>query len=159
MMAANRVNFAFTDEETSYPEGELAAVCRTTSKELLDRSPYSYDITHYRPFKVRVELDGTPRVSAGDERQVTLTFVCNPKLGESRKLQIRLMLPDTWSVGKYDKTLTLPYPQPIHGIFGVEKISFTVTAGERVDAVNRVYAEVTCPTLPYPVTVPIVFIG
>lgn len=159
LMRENRVSFAFTEDETRYPEGEFAAHNRLTSKELLDRAPYSYDITCYRPFTVRVELDGSPRVGEGDERQVTLTFICNEKMPESRKLQIRLILPDGWKVGRYDKTLTLPYPQPPHGIWGVEKIRFTVTAGERVEAINRAYAEVTCPTIPYPVMIPITFIG
>ena len=159
VMRANGVSFTFTDEGTEYPQSDANAHNKLTSKELLDRAPYSYDITCYRPFTVRVELDGTPRVCTGDERKVTLTFICNDKMPESRKLQIRLLLPETWSVGRYDKTLSLPYPQPIHGIYGIEKTSFTVTAGERVDAVNRAYAEVTCPTLPYPVMVPITFIG
>lgn len=159
IMRENCVNFSFTEDETSYSEGEIAAYNRLTSKELLDRAPYSYDITCYRPFTARVELDGSPRVGEGDERQVTLTFICNEKTPESRKLQIRLILPDSWNVGRYDKTLTLPYPQPPHGIWGVEKIRFTVTVGERVEAINRAYAEITCPTIPYPVMIPITFIG
>lgn len=159
VMRENGVSFAFTDGETAYPEGEAASQNKITSKDLLDRSPYSYDITFYRPFSVRVELDKTPRVYTGDERRVTLTFFCNPKLEESRKLQIRLILPDGWSVGRYDRTLSLAYPQPPHGLFGIAKTEFTITVGDRIDTVNRAYAEVTSPTLPYPVTVPITFIG
>ena len=156
---ANHVSFTFTDEETSYPAGERAALNKISSRELVDRSPYSYDITFYRPFSVRVELDQTPRVDTGDERRVTLTFFCHPELQESRKLQLRLILPETWSVGRYDKTVSLLYPQPPHQLWGYSKTEFTVTVGEKVDYVNRAYVEVTCPTLPYPVMVPITFIG
>lgn len=159
LMRENGVSFAFTDGATAYPESEVDLHNKLTSKDLLDRSPYSYDITFYRPFSVRVELDETPRVYTGDERRVTLTFFCNPKLEESRKLQIRLILPDTWSVGRYDRTLSLAYPQPPHGLFGIAATEFTITVGDRIDTVNRAYVEVTSPTLPYPVTVPIIFIG
>lgn len=159
VMAANQVPFAFVDGETEYPEDNKNALNKLTSKDLLDRSPYSYDITSYRPFSVRVELDKTPKVSRGDERRVTLTFTCKPNFYESRKLQIRLILPETWSVGNYDRTLSLLYPQPSHGLYGIAKTEFTVTVGERIDVVNRAYAEITCPTLAYPVMVPITFIG
>ena len=98
-------------------------------------------------------------MGAGDTRRVTLTFRCNPELYESRKLQIRLLLPDGWSVGRYDRTVSLPYPQYVHGIYGCAETQFTVTVGDRVDAVNRAYAEITSPTLPYPMMIPMIFIG
>lgn len=157
IMRENKVEFAFTDGMSEITNA--AEVNRLTSKELLDRSPYSYDITNYRPLTVRVELDNTPRVGEGDERLVTLTFICNPEMEESRKLQMRLIIPDGWIVGRYDKTISLAYPQPPHGLWGKAKTEFTVTVGENVDFVNRVYAEITCPTLPYPIIVPITFIG
>jgi hypothetical protein len=156
---ANHVSFTFTDEETYYSSNERSALNKISSRELVDRSPYSYDITFYRPFSVRVELDQTPRVDMGDERRVTLTFFCHPELQESRKLQLRLILPEGWSVGRYDRTLSLAYPQPPHGLFGIAATEFTITVGDRIDTVNRAYVEVTSPTLPYPVTVPITFIG
>jgi len=159
VMAANGVAFEFTDNATEYAEEEKAEYNKLTASDIMNRAPYSYDINFYRQFSVRVELDDTPRVSEGDERKVTLTFLCNPEISESRKLQMRLILPEGWNVGKYDKTVNLMYPQPIHGLYGFEKTEFTVTAGEKIDCVNRVYAEITSPTLPYPVMVPITFIG
>ena len=72
---------------------------------------------------------------------------------------MQLILPESWSVGRYDRTVSLAYPQPPHGLYGIAKTSFTVTVGERVRAINRAYAELTSPTLPYPVMIPIIFIG
>lgn len=159
VMQANRVSFAFTDQENELNENDLQAFNRLTAKELLDRAPYSYDVTNYRQIKVRVELDDSPRVGEGDERQVTLTLTCPDYISESRKYEMRLILPESWSVGRYDRTVSLAYPQPPHGLYGIAKTSFTVTVGERVRAVNRAYAELTSPTLPYPVMIPIIFIG
>lgn len=159
VMRANKIPFAFTDDETSFGANEREQVNRLTAKELLDRAPYSYDVTHYRPLTVRVELSDSPRVGEGDEREVTLTLICNPEISESRKFEMRLILPEGFSTGRYDKTISLAYPQPIHGLYGFAKTKFTVTAGDRIAPVNRAYAELTCPTLPYPVMVPIIFIG
>lgn len=156
---ANRVSFAFTDAATDYPANDVAYWNRLTAAELLSRPPYSYDVTVYRPLTVRVAYDDTPRVGAGDTRRVTLTFFCNPELYESRKLQIRLLLPDGWSVGRYDRTVSLPYPQYAHAIYGCAETEFTLTVGDNVDVVMRAYAEITSPTLPYPMMIPMIFIG
>ena len=42
---------------------------------------------------------------------------------------------------------------------GEEKVSLTVTAGDKISPINRVYVEITSPTVCYPVLVPIVFLG
>ena len=159
IMNANNVPFSFVDGIGEISEENFAEHNNVLAVDLLNRSPYSYDITHYRAFNTRVELDKTPRVDYGDERKVTLTFFINPRIAETRKLQIKLILPEGWSVGRYDKTVALSYQQPVHGLFGEASTSFTVTVGERVEAVNRIYAEVTCPTMAYPVLIPIILIG
>lgn len=161
VMAANHVPFAFTDEEAQ-PDADTLAACRSlTAADLCDRSPYSYDITNYHAFSVRVELDETPRVAPGDDRHVRLTFFCNPKVDESRKLQMRLILPGGFSVDRYQKTISLLYAQPLQGLFGHVSTEFNIHVDDCADieAVNRIYAEITCPTLPYPVMVPITLIG
>jgi hypothetical protein len=107
---------------------------------------------------VKVELDQTPRVRTGEVRNVKLTFTTETAC-EARKLQMRLMLPDSWTSSYYDRTIALDYPQPLHGIYGNASTEFSITAGESVLPVNRVYAEITCPSIPYPIMVPIIFIG
>jgi hypothetical protein len=158
VMKANGVAFEFGDEDC-LPEEELAECNKLTADMFLDRSPFSFDITEYHAFDVRVELDKTPRVKTGESRRVTLTFTCNPTLMVSKKLLIKLILPETWTVGEYERAILLEYPQYIHGIYGVTKTSFEITAGEKLDAVNRCYVEVTSPTLPYTAMIPITFIA
>ena len=92
---------------------------------------------------VRVEMDETPRIAPLEERRIRLTFFCNPEIQETRKLEFRLLLPDGWSAAGFGRTLTLPYPQPVHGIYGVESMQFSVCAGETVDAENRVVLEIS----------------
>ena len=159
VMKEHRVKWILTEEETDYSSHYFERYNTSNPETLFTISPYSYEVTHYDAFRVRVELEDSPRVRPGDSRQVTLTFLCNPKQEESRKLQLKLWLPEGWQAGYYQKTVSLAYPQPLHGLYGDAKVSFTLTVGERLDAVNRAYMEVTCPTLSYPVMVPIVLMG
>ncbi len=161
VMRANYVDFAFTDGETQITETNPTLDYRFERlyHKLFPRERYSYDITNYSPLRVRVELDKEPHVFANEERKVSLKFFCSPNVQESRKLQVRLILPNGWTCNNYAKTVFLPYAQPLHGIFGDAKTEFTVTVGEQIGAINRVYAEITCPTLAYPVMVPITFLG
>ncbi len=157
VMRANRVNFEFADE-TDYPAEETAEFNQLTADILLDRSPFSFDLIEYHTYSVRVELDKTPRVKPGDERKVTLTFKCDPRCRTSKKLILKLYLPETWEATDFERTIPLEYPQP-RFVPGFTKTTFTVRAGEKLEAVNRVLVEVTSPSIPYTVVVPIVFIA
>lgn len=159
VMRENGVNFAFTDEATDYPADEKNAWNSCTSNSFLDRAQYSYDLDACRAFSARIELDATPRVAPGDTRHVTLTFFCGRDVYESRKLQLRLILPEGWSCGHYAKTVSLLYPQYPHGLMGDAKTEFDITVGEKIDVVNRAYVEVTSPTMACPVMLPITLIG
>ena len=158
VMKANQVEFEFTDGEEEIDMQELQEYNTLTSDAFFNISPYSYDIDKNRTVKIKVELDKTPRVRSGEERKVKLTFSTETAC-ESRKLQMRLILPDSWESSYYERTIALDYPQPLHAIYGVASTEFTITAGDVVSAVNRVYAEITCPSIPYPIMVPIIFIG
>ena len=159
VMQANKVELVFTDEETDYP-AELAQSYNSVSPEkYFAYSPYSYEITHYNAFHVRVELDQTPRVVPGDTRHVKITVQSNPYIRETHKLQFRLILPDGWSAGHHPNNLTVLYPQPLHGLFGVASLEFDLAVGDRVEAVNRAYVEITSYGLCYPMMIPITLIG
>lgn len=158
VMKANQVEFEFTDGEEEIDMEELKEYNTLTSDAFFNISPYSYDIDKNRTVKIKVELDKTPRVRSGEERKVKLTFSTETAC-ESRKLQMRLILPDSWVSSYYERTIALDYPQPLHAIYGIASTEFTITAGDMISAVNRVYAEITCPSIPYPIMVPIIFIG
>ena len=104
-------------------------------------------------------VPNSPQVKAGDKRRVTLTFTSALRNVVPRMLYIKLITSDNLTVDEYEKTLALEYAQPIHGVLGVSKTSFEVTVGENLKAVDRLYAEITSSTLPYPVMIPVVFLG
>lgn len=158
VMKANGVSFELTDGETEIDKDYAKRFNQLTAADFLNFSPYSYDILDGRSVKVKVELDASPRVKPGDTRRVKLSFKAN-NTREQRKLHMRLILPEGWTCGRYDKTVMLEYPQMIHKILGTASTEFTICAGENVDAVNRAYMEITCGTIPRPIMVPIVFMG
>lgn len=159
VMADNKIKFELTDEKTDYPTELAKKYNGEGSEKYFAYSPYSYNVTHYSAFNVRVELDNTPRVSPGDVRHVKLSIHAHPDLRESHKFQTRLILPDGWKASHYPRTVHLLYPQAIHNLYGDASLEFDVTAGDNVDVVNRAYMEITSPNLCYPMMIPITFIG
>lgn len=160
IMKENKVDFAFTDEPTDFPVQEQEAWNRLTSADYLNFSPYSYLIDHYEQVAVRMELEEAPQVNPGDVRKVTLSIISRPGFRATRRFQLKLLLPEGWTAAQYPKNLLLEYPQPITGkIPGITKVEFSITVGEKVEAVNRAYAELIVESLPTPVMVPIIFLG
>jgi hypothetical protein len=153
------IHYTFTDGETDYP-AEIAAKFNCENPEkYFAFSPYTYEITHYDHCTARVELNDSPRVASGESRRVKVTITARPTLRESHKLQLRLILPEGWTVGHYARTLLLEYPQPIHGLYGDAPVEFEITAGDVVEPINRAYLEVVTPNICYPMMIPIVFLG
>ena len=158
VMKSNFIDFEFTDEDVPMQEVAMQHF-KKKAYETLARSKYSYTVDSYSQYSVVVELDKHPRVNAGDERKVKITFDANFRLQESKKLKLRLILPEGWIVDKYQKSIAVDYPQRLHGISGMASTEFTVKVGEKIDAVNRIYLEATTETIPYPMIIPIVMIG
>lgn len=160
VMKANGVDFEFVDGESELPAEDVLRFNRVSADDIFTYSRYSYDITHYRVMNVKVEMDELPRVKAGDVRKVKLTFAAKENVYEPKKLQVRLIMPDGWTHGDYNRSVTLDYPQLWwHNIRGTNTIEFTVCVGEQIEAVNRIYAEIICHSIPYPIMVPIIFVG
>ena len=159
VMKANDVKLELCEGKSELTQNELDAINVLGSDDFLDRSPYSYDYTYGRSLNVRVEMDKTPRVKPLEKRQIKLTFYCGHKCLITRKLELKFIMPDGFVAEGYERIITLPYPQPLHNIYGIESTSFTVTIGEKIEAVNRCYVEVTSNNNSTPLMIPLVFIG
>lgn len=157
VMKANKIPFEFTDGENDI--SDISDLSRLNSRDLLDRSPYSYDINCGYYFSVRVEFDRIPRLHRDETIKVKLSILSKREVEVDRKLMLKVLLPEGWSIDDYDKTITLPYSQPWNDIVGIATLELTLTAGERVEPINRAYVELTSPTMPCPSVVPITIIG
>ena len=157
MARENGVQFAFTDQETCYPEDQLNNLNRLTSEHLLSRAPYSYDVKNYPALDIRVELDGSPRIAVNQSRKITVTF--SNYREQPHKLSFKVIAPDCFEVENYQKVLTVDYPQPVHGVSGKASVELNVKAVKELSDINRVYLEATASTIPYPILIPIIFIA
>ena len=157
MAKTNGVQFTFTDGSTEYPEQDVKWLNTLTSNDLLARSPYSYDLKTYPALNVRVELSDSPRLAVNEDREVTVTFT--NFYGKPHKLSLKVISSDRFEVEDYQKVLTVDYPQPVHGVSGKNSVTFKIKAVKELSDINRVYLEATANTIPYPIIVPIIFIG
>ena len=159
VMADNKVKFELTDGESELPVAFLKKYNSVAPEKYFAFSPWSYEITHYQLFRTRMEMNDTPRVAPGDVRHIKITVYAHPDLRETHKLGFRLLLPDGWTAGHYQRTALLEYPQPIHGIYGETSVEFDITVGEHMDAVNRAYMEIVTQNYSCPMMIPITFVG
>ncbi len=159
VMKENGAPLCFAEDD-DIPQSELEKFNLLTDKELLDRAPNSYDICDSRTVTVRLELDGSPRIAPGETRGVTLSFIPKRHIRQTHKFHLKLILPEGWSSEGMAKTLSLEYAKQEFELYRAgARASFTITAPESVDDVNRAYVEITAPTIAAPIIVPITLIG
>ncbi|MBQ3047255.1 MAG: ADP-ribosylglycohydrolase family protein [Clostridia bacterium] len=161
VMRENHVEFELTDGENEIDFESVKNYNRLTSADVIYKNPYTFEYNFFRPLKIEVSLDGSPKLSEKDngnlERKITFTFKNVSQ--QPFKLFFKVILPDGWTCDTYQKTMTLGYPQYIHGLYGVKSAEFKVNANGNVADVNRVCLQVTSSAIPYPIVVPVTFLG
>lgn len=120
------------------------------AKFLYDRPGYSYSVDFIHA-SARVEFDGEPEIRANESIGVRIRFF-NKKY-EAKHLHIRLLLPDGFTAA-YAKDVYL-----FHQDDASAEWNAVITAGEQVEAINRVIAEVTVMGHPTVGLIPITILG
>ena len=77
-------------------------------------------------------------------------------LPEQKHYRLRFLAPEGWSV-ECAKNLFTPAPHSKH--MQHAKAAFVITAGEHVEAMNRLVVEIVCPGRPTPILVPLTILG
>lgn len=155
IMRANGIEMEFTEGETEIDPAILAKFNSKSAEELLPMGKYSYEILHYTPIWARVEILDNPVIAPFEKRQVKVTFF--NRFQDAKRLNMNLILPQGWTAADYRKSLRIDMlcNQTDEG----KSILFEICAGEKVEAVNRVWLEVTGCTFVQTVMVPIMFVG
>ena len=154
MMEYHKIPFEFYEGENE--TDDLKEFSEKSADEILWlHNGYSYEILNAAQLKVRVEYRETPKVVAGDIRHLKLTF--EDIWEDAKRVKLRLLLPDGWGTSGYRKSLYLEpfWNQPKEGF----PIEFDIIVGDQLQAINRVYMEVTSPCMVQPMMIPIVFVG
>ena len=155
-----------TDSEDCFEGWDPKAGGNSYASSLKAISPYSYMMEFGRRFNIRVEFDRQPDIKPFESINVKLTVYNNSF--DQKHYEVRWILPEGWTVtGK--KHITTHWLQDRIGPDGKardmqnnsEKAvgEYTVTAGENVESVNRLIAEVVCHDRPTAGYAPVVIMG
>ena len=155
MCRANGIRVEFTEEHSDFSDGNDQKVLAGIEKTLFDRLPYSYDGPECVILRSMVEFYDKPVIEPNGSLRFRVRFF--NKLPDQRHLHIRLYLPEGWTASyRHDMHLPRASFQETGEGYALE---VTVTAGEKVEAVNRAAVEVTSPGRPTAHLIPIILIG
>ena len=121
--------------------------------ELAKRAPYSF-VMSFPLTTVQVAYDRAPEIQPGGEIGITVTVKNNFR--SPKHLNLRFILPEGWSVSGGTKNMVIvDRYQKREGT----SASFILTAGETVQAKNRVILEISCEGHPDVALIPMTFLG
>ena len=152
-------NVAFTDGENVIPEGVFDWF--TDPKEgltILSKSPYSFEVD-FNVAKAIVMYEGAPDIKPGESLALTIRFVNNwQKFGDMPYfLNLQWFLPEGWDV-KGPGSIQLPHESP-HSRSASVDVKFLITAGDKVQPVNRLVLQAVIDERPTTGLIPIVVFG
>lgn len=145
-----------------------AAFCGTEFVDMLaERAQYSFEFDGIY-CQVLVEFDEAPRIAPNGtlsgKISVRNTYLPNEFSGqvfpESKRYALRWIAPEAWHVDSRCNLQDTHLGKNVRRYHTDERTTaFTIQAGERVDAVNRIVLEVTSAGRSMPVYVPITVLG
>ncbi len=123
-------------------------------QDLSSRSRYSFSECGIY-CDVLVELDSLPEIAPSGTVTGRIT-VQNHRVQPASHYRLRWFVPQGWSAeGRRNLAIETSY----NSLQGFETVSFAITAGETVEATNRLVLEVSCVGRPTCVYVPVVLLG
>ena len=155
MLRANRANLEIVEGESDLTEVNIPALSDTrVAKKLYDRSPWSYDVEFVHT-QVRVSFDDEPVIKPNGTLKGK--FIVKSIMPDPRNIEFNWILPEGWSVDA-PKSVYLRHWYNLLKDKPTE-IEFTITAGEQVDAMNRIVVEAKAPGRPTVGYIPVTVLG
>lgn len=160
VLTAHGVPVTVSDGETEIPASVLTdmTVGDGLKNELRALKPYSF-ITEMPVCRMETVWDQTPDIAPNGSIGVSITFTNRHLVfgNVPHNLTLRWWLPEGFSVSGGHKTVVLP-PVDGHEVpWTTER--FTITAGDRVEPVNRIVVEVLVEGRPTPGYISMVLLG
>ena len=118
------------------------------------RKPYSYTIEGVYADAL-IEFDSVPEIRPNGTLTGTVTILAHT-LPEQKHYRLSFYTPEGWTV---DCQRNLFTPATHSKFVSHATAPFTITAGERVEGVNRMVLEIVCAGRPTPILVPIQIMG
>lgn len=142
-------------QETDLSGASVAAFSgRSFVESFAGRKPYSFTAEGIYADAL-VEFDEKPVIAPGGELRGRVTILAHT-LPEQKHYRLHFYAPDGWQVDS-QKNLFTP---ALHSTFTHNaSTAFAIRAGERVEALNRIVLEITCPGRPTALLVPLCIMG
>lgn len=156
MFKAHGIDMVYTDEASDISDETANNVLCGIEKKLFSRTPYSYDGPYCMYADSIVEFFEKPEITCGESIKVRIRFF--NKIYDQRHLNIKLHLPETWTCSPYKHDVQMKkmvYQETDYG----HAWEVTITAGERVEAINKAIVEVSSPGRPTTLFIPIIIAG
>lgn len=158
---AHGVYAEYTDGPTEIDLEEALATPRANRQphlpvlgaRFLERKPYSFDVnTHF--MRATVSYETAPVLAPMGTLKAAVHF--RNMIHDSRWEEISVCLPEGWSA-EYRRSAYAPHwSTRTKPMFDWE---ITITAGERVEPINRVMVVLSSPSHPLPVVIPMTILG
>lgn len=154
VLFAQGVYTEYTDGEDVFDKEEAAKVLENYSLDYTKRSPLSFEVSGGQFLKAVVEYEKTPVVKPGDTFKVKVTY--HHLYEQTLVANLDMILPEGWT-SDCPRTMFVNYnnQKPRFG----STLEFTITVGEKVDAVNQPMLRTTYLTNPMPLCIPITLLG
>lgn len=153
VMDAHDIKAELVEGKTEYNFDVNKTIYHGYANRKMSKSPFSFEITNNPHTGIFVEYETEPVIKAGESFKVRV-LVYN-KRRDSHQIEARVLLPEGW-------TAVYPHGFIIHNQ-GFKGASYwwemTVTAGERVNATNKIDVIFDSTLNAAPVSVPIVLLG
>lgn len=156
MFHDNGIEMEYTDGETDISDPQAHALLSDIEEKLFNRTPYSYNGPYCVFMDTIVEFFEKPEIETGKSIKFRIRFI--NKLYDQRHLHIKLHLPETWTASSYKHDVHMVnqvYHETVNGV----EWEATVTAGERVESMNKVIVEVSSPGRPTTLLIPVTIAG
>ena len=169
VLQAHRIDLVQTDGgadgalyPTGAPEAPLAPYYRSTVEEFLAQSPYSFSVEDHGILAL-VHYEGEPYIQPNGQLTVTVELR-NPQY-DAQWLQIRVPTPEGWTADYQKSVCFLHRSSCSTGTRGLGHVTgrtswqVTFTAGETVEAINRIPVTVEILGYPTPLCIPLTVLG
>ena len=157
-LKANRVGHVrISDDPCSADEGDIAYFSNNNYAKTLCAKPGKSYEADFIWGKGEIRYASDPVIAPGESVNVTVFITNNPHMPDPKHLHLKWLLPEGFSVTGGRRDLYLPH-RSMHSD-GTVSVDFTITAGDRVESVNRPVLEIVAngrPTVGY---LPVVLLG
>ena len=144
------------------PASPLTPHYRSTVEEFLSQNPYSFSVEDHGILAI-VHYEGEPTITPGGRLTVTVELR-NPQY-DAQWLHIRVYEPAGWTAD-YQKSVCFLHrsscstgPKGLGHVDGRTSWQVTFTAGEQVEAVNRIPVTMEIMGYPVPLYIPLTVLG